>query len=224
MKKIILILSLIATTMAKAQKSKYDSYPVYTGNDLGMTYTKAQTTFRIWAPAAQWVGLNLYSGNLETPVVREMKKDMNGTWVFIMKGDMKGLQYTFQVKNDNVMSTAVPDPHVKAVTVNGHRGVVIDLKETNPPGWQKDKSPVFKNKTDAIIYELHVRDASIAASSGIVKKGKFLGLVEPYTKNKDGLSTGLDHLKELGVTHIHLLPFYDFNSVNEAKPDSAQYN
>lgn len=210
--------------MAKAQKSKYDSYPVYSGNDLGLTYTKTKSTFRIWAPTAKSVVLNLYSGNIEVPVRKEMRKDQNGTWVFTMQGDMKGLQYTFQVKNEDAMSAVVPDPYVKAVTVNGQRGVVMDLKETNPPDWQKDKSPVFKNKTDAIIYELHVRDASIATGSGIKSKGKFLGLTEEGTMNKDGLSTGLDHLKELGVTHIHLLPSYDFNSVNEAKPDSVQYN
>jgi len=224
MKKIILILSLIATTMAKAQKSKYDSYPVYNGNDLGLTYSKAKSTFRIWAPTAKSVTLNLYTGNIEVPVRKEMRKDLNGTWTFTLGGDMKGLQYAFQVKNDSSQLLPVPDPYVKAVTVNGHKGVVLDLKETNPKDWQKDKSPVFKNKTDAIIYELHVRDASIAAGSGINNKGKFLGLTETGTKNKDGLSTGLDHLKELGVTHIHLLPSYDFNSVDESKPDSAQYN
>ena len=111
----------------------------------------------------------------------------------------------------------VPDPYAKAVGVNGKRAMVVDLKETNPAGWEKDKSPSFKNKTDAIIYELHVRDASIAANSGIKNKGKYLGLTETGTKNEEGLSTGLDHMKELGVTHVHLLPFYDFYSLDESQ-------
>ena len=89
----------------------------------------------------------------------------------------------------------VPDPYAKAVGVNGKRAMIIDLNETNPAGWANDKSPVFKNPTDAIIYELHVRDASIAANSGIKNKGKFLGLTEKGTNNAEGLSTGLDHLK-----------------------------
>jgi pullulanase len=82
----------------------------------------------------------------------------------------------------------------------------------------------LRHPTEAIIYELHIRDASIAQNSGITNKGKFLGLTEKGTVNEDGLSTGLDHLKELGVTHIHLLPFYDFYSIDESKPDSIQYN
>ena len=102
--------------------------------------------------------------------------------------------------------------------------MIADIKSSNPPGWSNDKSPTFKRKTDAIVYELHTRDASIAASSGIKEKGKFLGLTERGTKNPAGLSTGIDHIRELGVTHVHLLPFYDFNSVDESKPDSVQYN
>jgi pullulanase len=129
---------------------------------------------------------------------------------------------------------AVPDPYAKAVGVNGKERMIIDLKQSNPKGWGNDKSPAFSllpgkrgvggEATDAVIYELHVRDASIAANSGIKNKGKFLGLTETGTKNSEGLSTGLDHLKDLGVTHIHLLPVFDFYSINEAKPDSPQYN
>jgi pullulanase len=119
----------------------------------------------------------------------------------------------------------VTDPYAKSVGVNGKKAMVVDLKETNPPGggWENDKSPALKNPTDAIIYELHIRDATIAANSGIKNKGKFLGLTETGTTNTEGLSTGLDHIKELGVTHIHLLPCFDFNSVDETKPD-AKYN
>jgi pullulanase len=102
--------------------------------------------------------------------------------------------------------------------------MVIDLAETNPAGWQKDKPTPFKSKTDAIIYELHVRDASISKNSGISKKGKFSGLTEKGTKNDDGASTGLDHIRELGVTHVHLLPIFDFLSVDETRHNKPQYN
>jgi pullulanase len=118
----------------------------------------------------------------------------------------------------------VPDPYAKAVGTNGKRAMLVDLKKTNPTGWEKDKQPTLKNATDAIIYELHIRDASIAASSGITHKGKYLGLAETGTKNPAGQSTGLDHLKELGVTHIHLLPFFDYNSVDESETIKPQYN
>jgi pullulanase len=118
----------------------------------------------------------------------------------------------------------VPDPYAKIVGVNGKRAMISDLKDTHPENWSNDKSPELKKATDAIIYELHVRDASIAANSGISSKGKFLGLTEKGTINEDSLSTGLDHLKGLGVTHIHLLPSYDFYSVDESKLDKPQYN
>ena len=130
----------------------------------------------------------------------------------------------FRVQVDNKWLQEVPDPYAKSVGVNGKRAMVVDLDDTDPVDWSKDKSPALANPTDAIIYELHVRDASIAVNSGIKNKGKFLGLTEQGTKNTEGLSTGLDHLKELGVTHIHLLPFYDFYSVDESKPEKLQYN
>ena len=154
----------------------------------------------------------------------DMKKDLNGTWSAKVPGDIKGKFYVFKVQINGKWLNEVPDPYAKAVGVNGKRAMVVDLKETNPAGWEKDKSPVFKNKTDAILYELQVRDASIAANSGIKNKGKYLGLTETGTKNTEGLSTGLDHIKELGVTHVHLLPCFDFYSIDESKPDKPQYN
>ena len=136
----------------------------------------------------------------------------------------KGKYYTFSIEYNGQWLDEVPDPYAKAVGTNGKRAMIIDLKATNPAGWQSDRSPALKSETDAIIYELHVRDASIDASSGINHKGKFAGLTETGTKNKAGLSTGLDHLVELGVTHIHLLPFFDYNSVNESDTIHLQYN
>lgn len=211
--------------MSKAQLNKYDSYPVYTGNDLGLTYSARQSIFRIWAPTAQEAKLFLYDSSSNQEMASfNMKKDKGGTWVLVLQGDKKDLRYSFRVKIDNAWQNNITDPYIKAADVNGQHGIILDLKKTNPAGWGKDISPYFKNKTDAIIYELHIRDVSIAANSGILNKGKFIGLIEAGTKNKDGLSTGLDHLKELGVTHIHLLPFFDFNSVDESKPGKAQYN
>ncbi len=231
----LIIVLMVTSFMSKAQPNKYDSYPVYTGKDLGLTYTPQQSVFRIWSPSAQQAKLFLYtaSSDLE-PVSFDMKKDKNGTWVLFLKGDKKNMKYSFCVKINDAWQNEVTDPYTKVTDVNGLHGVILDLKKTNPAGWEKDISPTFSplsarrgvggEATDAVIYELHVRDASIAASSGITSKGKFMGLAETGTVNKDGLSTGLDHIKELGVTHIHLLPFFDFNSVDESKPDRPQYN
>ncbi len=209
----------------KTQTPDFKNFPVYTGNDLGLTYSKEKSAFRIWAPTADEVHLKLYSNADHNLFIElhSMKKDKNGTWVSVLTGDRKGLFYAFSTIINGKELDEVPDPYAKAVGVNGKRAMVVDLKETNPSGWEKDKSPAFKNKTDAIIYELHVRDASISQTSGIKNKGKFLGLTERGTKNAAGQSTGLDHIKELGITHVHLLPFYDFNSIDETKPD-GKYN
>jgi pullulanase len=201
-----------------------------------LNYTSKQSVFRIWSPKADKAQLIFYKDGVGgSPLeIFEMKKSEEGTWLVSLTGDHQGKFYVFRTEIGGKWLNEVPDPYAKAVGVNGKRAVVIDLKITNPPGWEKDKSPVFSplsvrrgtggDATDAIIYELHVRDASIAANSGISNKGKFLGLAETGTKNSDGLSTGLDHLKELGITHIHLLPSYDFYSIDETMPDKLQYN
>ena len=211
---------------AKAQKSIYDTYPVYKGNDLGLTYSPKESLFRIWAPTAERAQIIFYKNGDggEQIGLHEMLKDVNGTRTVKVSGDMKGKFYAFKVMINGKWLNEVPDPYAKAVGVNGKRAMVVDLRETNPANWQKDISPLFKNKTDAILYELHVRDASIADNSGIKNKGKFLGLTETGTKNSDGLSTGIDHIKELGITHVHLLPSYDFYSLDENKLDKPQYN
>jgi pullulanase len=225
MKRIVMLFGFLTQLFSgKGQKSVYDKYPFYPGNDLGVTYSKEKTIFKVWAPSATEARVYIYKGNTDHQVSAEMmRKDKYGVWLFEAKWDLKGYNYGFRTLVDNKWSDIVPDPCTKAVNVNGKRGAIIDLKETNPTGWASDKSPVFNNKTDAIIYELHVRDASIATNSGIMNKGKFLGLTEAGTKNAEGFSTGLDHLKELGVTHVHLLPLFDFNSIDETKPD-VKYN
>ncbi|HEX6847510.1 MAG TPA: type I pullulanase [Chitinophagaceae bacterium] len=226
MKKIVmLVFGLINFIFSKSQ-SIYDTYPVYKGNDLGLTYTKTQSAFRIWAPTAEKTQLVFYNEGLhgvaESTV--EMKKSVDGTWISVVPGDMKGKFYVFRVQINGRWLNEVPDPYATAVGVNGKRAMVVDLKETNPAGWEKDKSPYFKNKTDAVLYELQIRDASISENSGIKNKGKYLGLTETGTKNPEGHSTGLDHIKDLGVTHVHLLPCFDFYSLDESKPEKPQYN
>ncbi len=202
-------------------------YPVYKGNDLGLTYTPKQSTFKIWSPTAVAARINFYKTDLGGVSDRtvQMEKAANGVWTITIPQNVKDQYYTFQVLINNSWSAEIIDPYAKACGTNGFRAQVVDLKETNPIGWDQDKSPNFSVKnhqTDAVIYELHVRDASIHANSGIKNKGKYSGLAELGTKNSSGSSTGLSHLKELGVTHIHLLPFYDYNSVDETKLN--QYN
>jgi pullulanase len=226
MQNILLFFLLIIATQVVAQDPTAN-YPIYNGNDLGLTYTPKASTFKIWAPTATAARINLYQTDLGGVCDRtaNMQKAANGVWEITIEHNIKNKYYTFQILVNGAWSAELIDPYAKASGTNGVRAQVIDLKETNPRGWEQDLSPNFskENKqTDAVIYELHVRDASIHPNSGIKNKGKFVGLTELGTQNNSGLSTGLSHIKELGVTHIHLLPFYDYNSVDETKPN--QYN
>lgn len=209
----------------KSQQTNFAAFPVYPGNDLGLTYSPVISSFRLWAPGAANIHLNIYkkADDPQPEIKVRLLPDQKGSWRVVLPGDLKGKFYTFSVFRDNKWYDEVPDPYAKAVSVNGRKAMVVNLAETNPAGWNTDKSPPFNAPTDAVIYELHVRDASIALNSGIREKGKFLGLTERRTHNGQGLSTGLDHIRELGVTHVHLLPCFDFNSVDETKP-GAQYN
>jgi len=228
MKKLMVIILLIGAASYGTAQNQSSSYPVYSGKDLGLTYSPTAATFKIWAPTATAAKLNLYKSDMGGNAIRSinLSKGENGVWYITVTENLKNSYYTFQVHIGNAWSEEVVDPYAKACGTNGLRAQVIDLKETNPIGWAGDKSPNFSSankQTDAIIYELHVRDASIHTSSGIKNKGKYLGLAEVGTKNSAGLTTGLSHIKELGVTHVHLLPFYDYNSVDETK-SAVQYN
>ncbi len=226
MRKYIMLLGFLSHLFTgKAQKTDYSKYPVYTGTDLGLTYAKHGSSFRVWAPVAKAVEIIFYDeANKGTELARRsLNKGKNGGWAIDIKGDQKGKFYVFRVNINNKWLEEVPDPYAKAVGVNGKRALVIDIGDTHPAGWKNDKSPAPRHPTDAIIYELHIRDASISPHSGIKNKGRFIGLTERGTKNGAGFSTGLDHIKELGVTHVHLLPVYDFNSIDETAPD-ANYN
>ncbi|WP_295794431.1 type I pullulanase [Mucilaginibacter sp.] len=202
-----------------------DDYPAYSGNDLGVKYSPLKTVFKVWAPKASEVKLRLYDAGAAGEAINtiSMAKGLNGTWRASVSKNIKNKYYTFQVMQDGKWSLECPDIYAKAVGVNGARGMVADMAATNPAGWQTDKKPALKNFTDIILYELHIRDISVEPNSGIKHKGKFLGLAESGTKSPDGEPTGLDHIKQLGVTHVHLLPSFDYNSVDETQPD-AKYN
>ena len=197
----------------------------YSGDDLGANWTAEKTTFRVWAPTADAVSVHLYEsgheGGLEDVLQTiPMTADVNGTWVAVAEGDLNGTYYTYAVTHGDAIIEAC-DPYARTTGVNGKRAMVIDLDSTDPEGWEKDAPPhTSGNITDAVLYELHVRDLSSDPSSGIANTGKFLGLIEEGTVNGSGQSTGLDHIKALGVTHIHLLPSYDYASVDETDPDA----
>ena len=216
----------ILLPLVSLSQIKSEVYPEYKGNDLGVTYTLKQTVFKIWAPTASAVKLNLYKAGEGGKAMKTylMSRQQQGVWRSKIASDLKNVYYTFQVEHEGKWLGETPDVYARAVGVNGLRGMVVNMPETNPPNWKNDKRPPLKNFTDIILYESHVRDLSISKNSGIQHKGKFLGLVETGTTNAKGLTTGLDHLKELGVTHIHLLPSFDFNSVDETKPELNAYN
>ena len=212
-----------ASTMSEEAFLKY---PVYSGDDLELVVTPTATNFTLWSPNAEAVKVNLYNSDRNTPAFDsiEMTRGENGTWKASVPGRLYGKFYTFNVKIDGKWLNETPGIWAKAVGTNGQRAAIIELARTDRVGWDKDHGPELKSITDAVIYEMHHRDFSVDPSSGIVNKGKFLALTEPMTKSADGLATGIDHLKELGVTHVHILPSYDYNSVDESNLPSNSYN
>jgi pullulanase len=202
----------------------FSVFPYYGGNDLGVSYTPEKTTIKIWAPTAIEVDFRLYSTSRSTDPIRiePLTKDALGCWSSEITSDLKGLYYTFQVLDHEWMNET-PGPDARLVGMNGRRGLIFNPEETNPKGWENDRRVACQHPTDAIIYEVHVRDFSISSASGMLNKGKFLAFTEEGTLSPQGLKTGIDHLKELGVTHIHLLPVSDFFSVDESHPEKS-YN
>lgn len=204
----------------------------YTGEDLGNTYSKVKTNFRLWAPTASSVELLTYKSADSAEASRiAMTRDVNGTWITSLTGDQDGLVYTYSVQVNGVVNEVV-DPYVRASTLNGRRGVVVDLDSTDPSGWNKSK-PAFSGKpTDAVIYELHIRDLSMSKSAPFPEsvRGKFAALTIPNLKTQSGELVGTASIKNLGVTHLQILPMYDFASVDESIPsfnwgyDPLNYN
>lgn len=199
----------------------------YTGADLGAVWAPHKTAFRLWAPTAKAAWVKLYrSGDPEAKDLLEvlpLAPGENGTWTAEKQGNLHGTYYTWLADVEGRIVEAC-DPYARTTGVNGHRAMVIDLGSTDPKGWDEDRDPnPGGNITDAVIYELHLRDLSSHESAGIRHKGKFLGLAETGTEN-EGIPTGLDHIKSLGITHLHLLPVYDYGSVDETGKSGKQYN
>ena len=195
----------------------------YSGDDLGAVYQKDGTVFKVWAPTADAVHLVVFrSEDDEEGEKIPMRLGEKGVWQCRLRGDLDGFYYNYLVTHGEETAEVV-DPYARAAGVNGLRGQIADLARTNPPGWDMVRLQPLENPVDAVIYEVHIRDLTISEDAGISAKGKFLGLTEEGTATPKGLSTGLDHFKELGVTHLHLLPIFDFATVDEENPDSG-YN
>lgn len=205
----------------------------YSGNDLGATYTKEATTFKVWSPTATKVQVLLYATgsdeeeNSKYLSVTDMEYDeSNGVWTAVIEGDLLNKYYTYYVYNGKKGNETV-DIYAKAVGVNGNRGMIVDLESTNPEGWEQDKHVSVENPTDAIVWEVSVKDFSNDPASGISKenRGKYLAFTEQGTTlNSDGYtSTGMDYLKELGVNYVQLMPSFDFASVDESSNED-QFN
>ena len=223
---IMLIISASCSQQPKIDAKDYDKFPVYSDNDLGISYSAESSKFRIWAPTAEKVKILLYNEGLGgTPVMeKEMKKDADGTWLLQIDGDLAGKFYTFRIKTGGKWLNETPGIYANAVGVNGMRAAVVNMSETNPDDWENDSKPVLANFGEIVIYELHVRDLSISPTSGITNKGKFLGLTETGTVSQQGEKTGIDHLEELGITHLHILPAFDYKSLDETRLDENKYN
>ena len=229
LKHLLILPVLTAVGCQQVQRNSYDAYdeyPVPEGDWEEMVYAPEATKFALWAPTADEVSLKLYAEGQGGEPVRtlSMKEDDGGLWRATVEGDLNGQFYTFDVKVDGAWLGDTPGVWAKAVGVNGDRAAVIDLDDTDPQGWDKDVRPELKSFADIIIYEMHHRDFSIDSLSGIAHGGKFLALTEAGTRSARGQKTGIDHLKELGVTHVHILPSFDYSSVDETRLDVPQYN
>lgn len=205
----------------------------YTGNDLGAVIHPTKTSFRVWAPVATNVVLNLYStgtpanlGGSNVPTQQiTMTKDVNGTYYTEVAGNLHGTYYTYSVTNGSATHETI-DPYAKSAGINGIRGLVVDFSQTNPTGFEYGVRPAnMTHATDAIIYELHVRDLTTHSSwNGTeINRGRFLGLMERGTTYQ-GVKTGFDHIIDLGVTHVQFIPIFDFGVLDETKINTEGYN
>ena len=231
----------ISTTGVYAT-DKFAKEFTYTGDDLGATWSADSTTFKVWAPTAEKVEVQLYSHGSDEEATsttklnsHSMTRKEDGVWTLTLEGNWKDTYYTYLTTVNGEVEESC-DPYARTTGVNGERAMIIDLDSTDPEGWDDDVSPnQGMSYTDAVIYELHVRDFSIDDSSGVsdVNQGKFLAFTEDGTTLNDAgeVATGIDYLTDLGVTHLHLLPVYDYASIDEtlnedekAADSSKQFN
>ncbi len=196
----------------------FDNIYQYKKNDLGFTYTKENTKFKIWTPVAKYVKIELVTPNNET-LIYNMTYKNSGVWRIVVDGDLEHYRYRYIVYV-NGTERIVNDPYAIASNANGEYSYVVDKAMFFS---MKNKSDFSGNMLDAVIYEMSVRDFSIDPTMDFQHKGKFLGVVEPNIKTKSGLTAGLDYLKELGITHVQLMPIFDFDGIDENN-DEPQYN
>ena len=199
----------------------FDEKYTYDGDDLGVTYHKERSDFAIWAPLASRVVLSYRDKGKAEFVPVNMRRSDRGVYRAVLEGDHEGAEYHFFITNSEV-TRKVTDPYAKASTVNGEESVVADFSKLQVD-FHRECLPVENSYCDAVIYETHVRDMTIAPGTDIVHKGTFLGLVEEGRKTKAGNPAGFDHILSLGVTHVQLLPIYDYKTVDEGNPSSG-YN
>ena len=231
-KKFILPAVAIITSMTSCQTTPvtdgdYNNYPAYKGDDLEMTVGENGTQFTLWSPTADSAMIRIYNDGIEGEAIETRymeRKDQQNPWRATFEDALYGKFYTFSIFHNGKWLAETPGAYARAVGVNGKRAAIIDMATTNPEGWENDVRPALDKFTDIIIYEMHHRDFSIHASAGNQYGGKFLALTQEGTRSPEGEMTGIDHLKELGITHVHILPSYDYGSVDESRPDSAQYN
>lgn len=200
----------------------------YAGDDLGVTYSAQGSSFKLWAPTAKAAAIVLFdnaTGEASRSV--PMESDADGIWSASIGGDLEGKYYVYEISHEgsgpDAGAVRVIDPYARGSSANSGRALIYDSRKTDPAGWDGDRFVSLKNNVDAVLYEAHVRDFTIDRSSGVSdeKRGKYLGMVEPGTKSPQGEKTGIDHLVELGVTHVHLLPIYDYGTGDEREKADA---
>lgn len=240
----MMIAGMCAADVSAAEKNTaidYQAYAAnldksaYSGNDLGASYSKKATTFKVWSPNAASVRVNIFEhgsdneGDAGSIMSRAMSLDKTtGVWSVTINGDLLNKYYTYSVTHGKTTKETA-DVYAKACGVNGQRSMVVDLSTTNPDGWENDKHVLVQNQTDASVWEISVADFSSSESSGVseANRGKYLAFTEEGTTVngvQGASSTCVDYLKKLGVKYVQIMPFYDFGSVDESKNIMDQYN
>ena len=240
----MMITGMCAADVSAAEKKTVTDYQTYaanldksaySGNDLGASYSKKATTFKVWSPNAASVRVNIFEhgsdneGDAGSIMSRAMSLDKTtGVWSVTINGDLLNKYYTYSVTHGKTTKETA-DVYAKACGVNGQRSMVVDLSTTNPDGWENDKHVLVQNQTDASVWEISVADFSSSESSGVseANRGKYLAFTEEGTTVngvQGASSTCVDYLKKLGVKYVQIMPFYDFGSVDESKNIMDQYN
>lgn len=207
-----------------------DDY-VYPKDDLGAVYSPQGTSITLWAPTAKSVNVFLFSDAKDpTSSTIPMSRDADGVWSARLEGDQNGKYYLYQLTHEQVgvggtTIYCVNDPYARGCSANSERTLIYNPRLTDPAAWSADRFVTLKQNVDAVIYEGHVRDFTINTNSGVSRghRGKYLGMVEAGTWTPPNERSGLDHLKELGITHIHLLPTFDYANGDE-RQDADHYN